>query len=127
MKRYKMTNSDKCPRCGNTETIEHLLWECIHAQQIWAEYNEYMSKNRQINDTVAEYGDIYKVGSNPGTALIKIRVIQESIQKTRPTLWTTSRMNQLVEDLLKIECYIGKKNHTTDKFNKNWFFVNKNS
>jgi hypothetical protein len=86
-----------------------------------------MSKNRQINDTVAEYGDIYKVGSNPGTALIKIRVIQESIQKTRPTLWTTSRMNQLVEDLLKIECYIGKKNHTTDKFNKNWFFVNKNS
>jgi exonuclease III len=124
MKRYKMTNSDKCPRCGNIETIEHLLWECIHAQQIWAEYNAYMSKNRQEKDIVVDYGDIYKVGMNPGTALIKIRVIQESIQKIRPTFWTTSRMNQLVEDLLKIECYIGKKNHTTDKFHKNWFFLN---
>jgi hypothetical protein len=27
MKKYKMTQTDECPRCGLIETAKHLLWE----------------------------------------------------------------------------------------------------
>jgi hypothetical protein len=40
MKKYNMVDSDSCPRCGLTETINHLLWECTHSKQIWNLYNK---------------------------------------------------------------------------------------
>jgi hypothetical protein len=34
MKKYRMTVTDECPRCGITETSKHLLWECAHVKNI---------------------------------------------------------------------------------------------
>ncbi len=33
MKKYKTTLKDECPRCSRIETINNLLWECVHAQK----------------------------------------------------------------------------------------------
>ena len=35
MKKYRMMESDECPRCNMTETTKHLLWECKHVKRIW--------------------------------------------------------------------------------------------
>jgi len=126
MKKFKMTDSDKCPRCGQTETTEHLLWECIHSQAIWSEYNRYMSLIGQTREIVQTYDKIYTPGNNSGTALIKIKVTQELIQKDRPVHWNKDRMEKLIDELLKMENYIAKKNNFIEKFNRKWIFLTRN-
>jgi hypothetical protein len=44
MKKYTMTVTDECPRCGITETSKHLLYECAHVRNIWSLFNNLMSK-----------------------------------------------------------------------------------
>ena len=127
MKRFKMTETDKCPRCGQTETTEHLLWECIHSQSIWTEYNNYMRLIGQTKEIVQTYDKIYTPGNNSGTALIKIKVTQELIQMNRPVHWNKDKMENLIDDLLKMENYIAKKNHFIEKFNRKWIFLTRNT
>jgi hypothetical protein len=79
MKKYNMTLTDQCPRCGDTETIGHLLWECSHVKEIWSVYNNLSTKWNKIGDCVLSYDDIYKIGSSAGMILIKIKLIQELI------------------------------------------------
>ena len=35
LKRFGMKESDECPRCGITETREHLLYECEYVKGLW--------------------------------------------------------------------------------------------
>jgi hypothetical protein len=44
MKKYRMTVTDECPRCGITETSKHLLYECAHVRNIWSLFNNLMSQ-----------------------------------------------------------------------------------
>jgi hypothetical protein len=120
MKKFKMTQTDKCPRCGITESISHLLWECTQANNIWREYNKFLMKTSQQKDCVNDYQSIYSVAKTPATILIKIRVIQELIQMARPTCWNEEKMEALVKDLISTEKYIANKNYTVDKFFKKW-------
>jgi ribosomal protein L32 len=123
MLKYKMTQTDKCPRCGSTETINHLLMECHHAGLVWEEYNKLMRKIGEHSEIVSDYQGIYVAGRTPVTALIKIRVIQELIQINRPKLWCRARMENIVEELLKMESYIAQKNNNMNKFLKKWNFI----
>jgi hypothetical protein len=123
MLKYKMTQSDKCPRCGVTETINHLLWECHHAKLIWNEYNNFMTNVGKQTERVNNYKEIYIPGDIPATALIKIKVTQELIQMNRPTNWTNLKMENLVKELINMEKYIAKENHDLTKFLKKWNFA----
>jgi hypothetical protein len=123
MLKYKMTQSDKCPRCGVTETINHLLWECHHAKLIWNEYNNFMTNVSKQTERVNNYKEIYIPGDIPATALIKIKVTQELIQMNRPTNWSSLKMENLVKELINMEKYIAKENHDLTKFLKKWNFA----
>ena len=118
-----MTQTDKCPRCGITESICHLLWECPHANNIWKEYNNFMIRVGQSRDCVNNYQSIYTTANQPATTLIKIKVIQEMIQILRPKSWNKEKMEDLVKDLFTTENYIARKNHDLDKFHKKWNFT----
>jgi hypothetical protein len=80
MKRYKMTLTDECPRCGEVETTKHLLWECPHVTNIWKLYNDFMTKINHHESKVRHYKDVYKVGHNAGISTFKMKLIQELIQ-----------------------------------------------
>jgi hypothetical protein len=123
MKKYRMTETDSCPRCVGTETINHLLWECPHAKKIWDLFNNFMSKWGKTEESVQSYENIYKVGLSPGPALIKIRVIQELIQIDRPKNWDIEKLESLVENLLRTEQYIANQNYTSEKFKSKWKFL----
>jgi hypothetical protein len=125
MKRYKMTLTDQCPRCEQTETTKHLLWECKHVVNIWKIYNDYMNRIGFQDSTIRQYKDIFKVGINAGTTMIKIKLIQELIQIRRPINWDTNQYDTMVEDMVKLEFYNSKKNHTEHKFNTKWGLFNK--
>jgi hypothetical protein len=124
MYKYKMTDTDKCPRCSCTETINHLLWECTHARQIWKLYNKFISKLGNEQDSVKEYDNVYKVGSSPAIALVKIKVIQELIQIERPKNWNDEKMDSLVEELIRNERYIAKNKFLLGKFLLKWNLTN---
>ena len=43
MFKFKMVDSDKCDKCGEVETIRHVLWECSRAKKVWDRVNEMLS------------------------------------------------------------------------------------
>jgi hypothetical protein len=120
MKKYKMTNTDECPRCGQTETISHLLWECAHVKDIWNVYNKFMNKLGDEQNVVKDYESVYFFGQNSVGILIKIKVIQALIQIERPKHWNDSTIEKLVKELIDNERYIAYKKYSLGKFLSKW-------
>jgi len=124
MMRYKMITSDKCPRCEEVETTEHLLWGCSHSKQMWKLYNNFMIKLGRNENTITTYKQIFNAGENKGITTIKIKLIQEMIQIKRPTNWDKNRMDLLINEIVNIEKYNHKINHKLKEFNTKWNFLN---
>ena len=102
-----MTNSSRCDRCGQTETTKHLLWDCEEAKRIWDAYNTWI-RNQAVTDNnvqVNSYNDIYVVDDNAQACKVKIKVIQEMIQITRPRHWNLENINNIDKDLRGMEKY----------------------
>jgi hypothetical protein len=123
MKKYKMTVSDQCPRCGQLETVNHLLWECKYVQDIWNYYNDLMNKAGKQDECVLKYDNIYKPGNCQVSALIKIKLIQELIQIERPKNWNNDKLVELITSIIKIEEYNANLNRTFQKFKSTWNFI----
>jgi hypothetical protein len=120
MFKYNMTNTDKCPRCGLTESINHLIWECSHVRTIWGLYNNFVNSVGNEKDHVKTYDDVYRVGRTPAISLIKIRVIQELIQVERPKNWNENNLESIVNDLINNERYIAIQKFSLKKFLAKW-------
>jgi hypothetical protein len=112
MKRFKMTSSDKCPRCMATETTRHLFWECSHSNHIWNLFNNLMYKNNKKEDLITSYDKIFTAGSNEVVNIIKISIIKEIIQIDRPVNWKKENLDLLVQNIYKIDTYYAKKEQT---------------
>ena len=120
MKKYKMTEDDHCPRCGQTENTKHLLWECTHVQNIWKLYNNLMAKLQLNNELVDSFKNIFETGQTQGACLVKIKVIQEMIQVERPRNWGNDNLIKIITDLIHIDSYNAKLNRTVEKFASKW-------
>jgi hypothetical protein len=99
MKRYKMTNDDKCPRCENIETSEHLLFECVHARKIWIFFNTVMKGLKIKDNQVTKYDEVFDVGFSKVATIIKIKTIQILIQIDRPMNWTILRYSNKINEI----------------------------
>jgi exonuclease III len=120
MKKYKMTMTDKCPRCDNIEDTRHLLWECSHVKNIWKIYNNLVQKLNLPSEVMTNYENVYTPGKTPALCMIKIRIIQELIQIERPKNWTEENIQKICIDLLKIEKYNASITRTIPKFLTKW-------
>jgi hypothetical protein len=115
MKKYKMTQTDCCPRCGMTETSKHLLWECQHVREIWSLYNKIMTEGK-----VNTYEEIFQINNSHSSIMIKMKTIQELIQIDRPKNWNMIIFKEKIQNLVNIERYIALNNGTITKFNNRW-------
>ena len=121
MKRFKMTETDACPRCGITEKLEHLVWGCTHSRAIWEIYNEIMREVfGQNQDCVNSYEDVYEASERPCINIIRLKIIQEMIQIERPTNWNKNKVKEIIINLVNIEKYNSIKFKTETKFHKKW-------
>jgi hypothetical protein len=121
MKRFKMTETDACPRCGITEKLEHLVWGCTHSRAIWEIYNEIMREVfGQNQDCVNSYEDVYEASERPCINIIRLKIIQEMIQIERPTNWNKNKVKEIIINLINIEKYNSIKFKTETKFHKKW-------
>ena len=105
MRKYKMVEGNECKRCNIEETTKHLLWECLHANNIWSIFDMIMSKIGRNNDLVGNYDNIYDIPANPAISIAKLKIIQELVQVIRPKMWNMSKMINLIRDLKNIESY----------------------
>jgi exonuclease III len=120
MKRYKMTNTDRCPRCEEVETTKHLLWECSHVINIWKIYNTFLKKLKLEHEMITKYDDVFSPGKSSAICLIKIKIIQELIQIERPKHWNDDNIKQISDKLLKIEKYNATVSKNVSKFITKW-------
>jgi len=59
MLKFKMTDSDKCERCGTHESTKQLLWDCAFSQLAWKNFNSILKdKNLELNKIVS-YENIF--------------------------------------------------------------------
>jgi hypothetical protein len=120
MKRYKMTTTDKCPRCEEVETTKHLLWECNHVLNIWRIYNNFFKKLKLEHEMVTKYDDVFIPGKSSATCLIKIKIIKELIQIERPRNWNEEKIKQICKDLMKMEKYNATVSKNVSRFEVKW-------
>ncbi len=98
MFKFKMSVNPNCPRCGLVETTRHLLWECQESRKIWNLLNAILDKNGQWSNRILKYEDIYRTETNCIASILKMKIIQETIQNDRPKYWTAEKMkNKLLK------------------------------
>jgi hypothetical protein len=123
MYKYKMTPTDKCPRCNDIENTKHLLWECAQVKQIWNLFNNLMQSLKINGNTVVNYEDIYKATDSTAINIIKVKLIQELVQIHRPRNWQMSNLKKIILDLTNTEKYNAIKSHSLINYYKKWAFL----
>jgi hypothetical protein len=118
MKRFNMTDSDQCPRCGEIEYTKHLLWECQKVKPIWDLYNLVMQSVKA--DKVTSYEDIFVPGENEAVCNIKIKLIQEMIQIERPKNWNIDNIKNMIVNMANMENFMANKNNNLNKYKIKW-------
>ena len=121
MKRYRMTETDSCPRCGIKENLKHLIWECTHSKNIWKFFNEIMKEvDRHNSGSVESYEAIFEVSNAPSINMIKLKIIQELIQIERPKNWNKNNVIEVIKQLINLEKYNAIKYNNKIKFDNKW-------
>jgi hypothetical protein len=122
MKKYKMQESDSCPRCGNKENLKHLIWDCDHSSKIWNCLNQIFRESDPNNesDLVGKYENIFEACKNPSYTIIKLKIIQEIIQIVRPKNWNKDKVVQVIKSLWSTEKFNAIRYKNESKFNKTW-------
>jgi hypothetical protein len=88
MKKYKMTETDSCPRCGLIETTKHLLLECVHAKN--------MTKIGKSCEFVNNFEEVVKSCNSQGITIVKMKIIQQLIQIERPMKWDQDKLHTIM-------------------------------
>jgi hypothetical protein len=120
MKKYRMTETDECPRCNMTETTKHLLWECIHVKRIWRLFNDLMNCSENGQECVNNYENVFQTCELPAVSIVKAKIIQALIQIERPMNWNREKLLDTIKDLINVERYNAVVSRTINKFNLKW-------
>ncbi len=121
MFRYRMTESPNCNRCGEIETVDHLLFECNDSKKMWKTYNTVLKRKLSSRYEINGKKDIFNFEIGTIENILKVKLINELIQIERPKFWTESRTEKILEEMRKFDKYIGKKNYPNlEKYTKKW-------
>ena len=123
MLKYKMVTSDRCLRCNQKETYQHMLWSCVEAKKVWKSYNDYLEKINCTHEKIENYEDIYKAHNISALSIIKLKIIQEMIQIIRPTGWTTEKTEKIAMEMKNLELYNSKINRNMEKTRRKWIKI----
>jgi hypothetical protein len=121
MYRYKMSFTSSCPRCGDIENNQHLLYECRFSREMWANFNKVIKQHYNSSYAINRYEDIYNFDNGHIENVLKLKLINELIQIERPKHLTENKIINLANDFKNIEKYIViKNNKDLLAFNKKW-------
>ena len=87
-------------------------------QKLWKAYNDVLKEISLDKMNLILYEDLFKTETIPLLMTIKLRMIQELIQITRPTNWNTSRTLNIIFQLRNME--MQNDNSNNKKTLKRW-------
>jgi exonuclease III len=96
--RFKITNSTACQRCQKTEDNLHLLYQCKSSLEMWACYNKVIKSNNSLAKMVKNYEDIFDFSGGSLENILKVKLIQETIQIKRPMNWSEDRVRNIYNE-----------------------------
>jgi hypothetical protein len=95
------------------------LWECFESKRLWNTYNDLLKILNLESEKLDHYEDLFKIELVPILMTIKLKLVQELIQITRPTNWSINRTQNLIIQLRKMEMNnVGNNNNS--KIRKRW-------
>jgi hypothetical protein len=86
MRKFNMTETMSCERCGMTETQKHQIFECKEAKLFWNAFNRIMELLQQPQSKIFSYNDVM-LGSLEDidiVTILRIIFIKINIQIVRP-------------------------------------------
>jgi hypothetical protein len=95
---YKITDSTKCQRCPLTEDNAHLLYHCEYSRKMWDSFNEFMKNLQPTSVLVHKFEDIFDFSGNALNNILKVKLVQETIQINRPKIWNVEKIKNLYEE-----------------------------
>ena len=119
LKKFKITQDDKCERCQQIETTRHLLWDCHWSQKMWKNLNIIFDQQK-LSIKIQSFEDIFNFKNSSCINTIKLRLINELIQIERPKHLDQQNITNIIRNLMKLEKYIGIKNYDIQKYELKW-------
>jgi hypothetical protein len=115
MKKFNMTDTDKCPRCGMVEDTQHQLFECKDSKFMWKLYNNIVTNTHNTECKIENFADVLftRVQDTSQTELIKTVIIKLNIQIIRPRYNIQKILNEIIR-YVRIE--IGNKNNNDKRW-----------
>ena len=110
LKKFKMTETDTCPRCNEPETIEHQLLKCQYVQQIWNICKRFTSIEGQNLDEVLGVHDFH----DRTTLTVHGEIIRRLLSIDRPIYDPLKLVASVVDRLSIVERGLSK--HTINSF-----------
>ena len=110
LKKFGMSDSDICQRCGCPETIKHLLLECNYVKQIWEICKSFTSIPMDNINAVLGYHDFH----DKTTLTIHCEIIRRLLAIERPITSQHKLIRSVINRLAIVEKGISK--HTIKSF-----------
>ena len=104
MLKFGMVESDCCDRCGQTETIEHMLLECTQVKELWCLLSKLTSIPTIDLNTVLGYHDYH----DKTTLTIHSEIIRRLLAIERPTIDKYKLLKSVISRLGIVEQGISK-------------------
>ena len=104
MLKFGMTDSDACERCGQRETISHLLLECNYVNSLWTLCSKLTSVPTNNLNAVLGYHDYH----DKTTITIHCEIIRRLLAINRPTLNQFNLIKSVINRLRIVEKGVSK-------------------
>ena len=100
--KFGMTDSDKCPRCNNSEDLDHLLKNCWYTKIIWAKISNLYKLTDQRRQTYDRDSMAFVIGATLSKAKLKlhIEIARRLCNKDRPNILPKSLITQALDYLI---------------------------
>ena len=122
LQQFGIRDNNLCDRCGEIETISHLLFECHFAQDIWTEV--YMWLNNTINSELYMDKMSILLGDTRNEIITTciISIVKHELYKCKwnKNALSIHRLKHIIKGHMELDCYLGtiqsKKNKTLGKW-----------
>ena len=104
MLKFGMTDSDECERCGEKETIPHLLLECNYVNSLWTICSKLTSIPTNNLNAVLGYHDYH----DKTTITIHCEIIRRLLAINRPTVNQFNLIKSVINKLIIVEKGVSK-------------------
>ena len=99
LKKFGMTDCDKCPRCDRPETIEHQLLSCYYCRTLWSAVSDLTGIRTSNMDSLLGLDDTH----DTVTITIHSEIIRKLLAIERPTCNPIELLRSTLNNLALLE------------------------